>query len=181
MDINRIKPYLFLLLLFPLLGCPWKNNCLDDVAGSEVVDGLMVLSPLQDTFKIGDVVIFEVIIPDSFYFGESKISLISETNDLNPSIIIPQRLGFVNFFNNDLFIIQGEQEKDKNKFRLNYCFEDNLYKLLLRTTFSISGKYWFSASNNIDYGSKSKCNFYRITTNLKGAENGKWLEFVVVE
>ncbi|TVR84754.1 MAG: hypothetical protein EA409_00435 [Saprospirales bacterium] len=182
MAINKSKSYWLLLLLPFLIGCPWGDEkCFDEFERITTIEDLIIITPLKDTFRIGDTVSMEINITDSIYFGEIKVNLLNETNDLSPSIIIPQRLGFINFFNSDLHIIEGEQVEDKNKFRFKYSFEDNLYKLLLVTIFSIEGDYWFSGSNDIVFGKVKDCNFYRITTNLKGAENGKWLEFVVVE
>ena len=183
MDIKRIKPYLFLFLLLPLLGCPWKDYCLDDVAGSEHVDGLMVLSPLQDTFKLGDVVIFEIIIPDSFYFGDNKISLIGETSDEKPMIRVSQGLfddAYNNFFSNELQILHGERANEESVFYLHFCFDDNMYKLRIKVTFISTRNYRFLGRDRIVFGSKKNCNFYSITTNVKGT-TGDWLEFVVIE
>lgn len=181
MDTKKLRFY-SLIFLFPfIIGCPWKDQCLDDVAGADIVDGLIVISPLKDTFKIGDSVSFEINVPDSIDFGNGTISLINETNDQNPLIVISQGLGgFNDFFKNDFIVIHGERVEDKNAFKLYFCFEDNLYKLFIKTTFNKVGKYRFSASNDIVFGSQRECNLYRITTNVNGV-NGQRLEFVVIE
>ncbi len=171
-------------MLVPLLmGCPFEDEkCpFNDWERITTIEDLIIISPLKDTFQIGDKVTLELVINDSIYFGEQLIGLLNETNDLTPSIIIPQRIGFVNFFNNDLSLIHGKQENNKNKFYLEYCFDDNRYKLSIKTRLEIEGDYWFSGSNDVFFGSVKDCNFYRITTNFKGGENGNRLEFVVRE
>lgn len=183
MDTRKYKLWWIILFIPFLMACPWKDNCLDDVAGVEFVDGLMVISPLQDTFKIGDIVSFEVIVPDSFNFGEKRISLIGETSDERPIIRVSQGLfddTYIDFFSNVLLIQHGERVNKDSAFRLHFCFEDNIYKLRIQLTFEIVGQYRFSRRNDIDFGSQKNCNFYSISTNVKGTE-GNFLEFVVIE
>lgn len=181
MDTKKLKLWWLLIVVPFFFGCPWNDECFGDL-GSEYVDGLMVLSPLQDTFKIGDVVVFEVIIPDSFYFGDNKISLIGETSDEKPMMWITQGLGedYNDFFNNDILISKGDRVKDKNTFRLHFCFESHKYKLKIQVNLNIKGKYRFRSYDRINFGSHKNCNSYSIYTNVNGT-TGDWLEFIVIE
>ena len=183
MDTRKYKLWWIILFIPFLMACPWKDNCIDDVAGVERVDGLIVISPLKDTFKIGDIVTFEVIVPDSFNFGDKRISLIGETSDEKPIVWFHQILfndTYIDFFSNVLLIQHGERVNEDSAFRLHFCFEDNIYKLRIQVTFETGGKYRFSRRNDIDFGSKKDCNLYSIRTNVKGTV-GNFLEFVVIE
>ena len=123
----------------------------------------------------------EIQINDTIIIGGKQISLIDKTNDLDPSVIIPQRLGFVNLFDNDLFFKKGFRVEDRNKFHLEYCDLDKAFSLKFKANLSITGNFFFSGRVSIIFGEVKDCNWYRIDTNLKGYGNGNFLEFVEIE
>ena len=163
-----------------LVGCPWKDNCPDDllIVRDTTIKDLLTITPLGDTFKIGDKVVVELTIPDSLYFDEEKISLYEKTGDVFPRLIAGSSL----FFRQELNFSNGSQGKEENWFHLEYMPEESKFSLVINVTLIKPEQYripvWIFGTT---FKGKEKCERYRVDTNIKGFEPGEFYEFVVIE
>ena len=81
------------------------------------IHDILTITPIKDTFHQGEVVVFELIIPDSVLFHDRMVSLFSETGDTQPQLVTDNRL----FINNKLDFYMDFRDRRTIGFILNIC------------------------------------------------------------
>jgi len=179
MGIKKNKLWWLLLAIPFLIGCPFgEDRCFEDFTRVAKIDDLATLRPLKDTFVQGEIMTYELIIPDSIQFHYGWISLYTETNDSNPWLVTGSGL----FLNNLLVFEYGHQGNRNNWFHLDYIPEERVFKLKIMITLKRIGEYQIWAdTNETTFKGKDKCERYRIDTKIKGAVGGRnLLEFTII-
>lgn len=156
------------LLLATLTGCPGEEDCYDYGAIARV-DDLITLSPLQTVYNQGDVVTFKAIIPSTnAYFGE-ELNLFEKTDDFDARL----QASYSNLFlGNNLFFISGSQGEHPNWFNVDYNPNNDNYELEIKITLNKTGNYAINTNDYILFQGDSKCNRYRLDTNILHNEPG---------
>jgi len=160
------------------MGCP-NDKCFDnEIVLATRIDDLITITPLKDTFMQGEVVTFELIIPDSVFFYDNWVSLYQETEDKSPKLITHSEL----FNNNILDFKYGYQGDEKNWFHLEYNPQKKEYLLKVNVELIRLGDYGIAGrTNDTTFKGKEKCTRYIVTTNIKGHQGGGTLiEFTVI-
>jgi hypothetical protein len=167
-----------------LMGCPFgEEKCpFNDWERITNIDNLLMITPLMDTFKLGDEVLVEVAIADSVKIGDEIINLLSETGDLEPLILISQRVDNLNLFDNTMTLVHGEKNSDLDWFYLEYLLDKRMYSLKINIEFLKPGSYsLFAKEARIIFGNQEDCNWYEIRTSLNGVSDEEFFyEFTVV-
>ena len=184
MDTNRLRTWWLLLVLPFLIRCPLgEEQCpFNDWERITNIDNLFSITPIQDKFKIGDEILVEVTISDSVNIGNNIISLLSETSELTPLILISQKVDNLNLFDNTMALVHGIKDNTKDWFYLEYLFNENKYLLKIVIELQKPGNYSiFAKEARILFGKQRDCNWYEVRTNLKGFENHDFFyEFTVI-
>lgn len=162
------------LLLATLTGCPGEEDCFD-MGSTAKVDNLITISPLQTTYNQGDTITFKTTIPaQNNYFGE-PLNLFEKTNDFEPKLTTSSDL----FFNNQLNFIKGRQGNEINWFNILYNPNDGKYELEIKITLNKVGNYSFITNDSFEFQGSTKCNRYRLDTNIEGSNSEGKIEFTV--
>jgi hypothetical protein len=179
MSTNRFKLWWLLLVVPFLIGCPFgEEPCpFNDWERITTIEDLIFISPMKDSFSQGEIVTFELTIPDSIFIYDKVISLNKETGDISPKLITHSEL----FNNNILDFKYGLRGSEKNWFHLEYLPEKEIYSLEVLVSLKRLGEYRIAtATNETIFRGKEKCNWYEVRTRLEGTNGGPFLEFVVV-
>lgn len=163
------------LLLTTLTGCPGEEDCFD-IGSTARVDDLLELTPLQTSYNQGDIITLKVEIPTTNnYFGET-LNLFERTNDFEAQLTTSSNL----FANNQLAFIKGSQGNETNWFNTPYNPENGKYELEIKITLNRLGNYSFITNDSFHFQGSSKCNRYRLDTNILHSEPGPGvIEFTV--
>ena len=138
MDTNTFNLWWLVLVIPLLMGCPFEDDkCFNDWERITTLEDLIVIDPFSDTFFLDQVVKFQLTIPDSIYFLDTKLSLFKETGDQFPKLITDNRL----FLNNSLNFEYGYQGDKDNWFHLEYIPEDEVYTLKILVRFNNTGNF----------------------------------------
>ena len=153
-----------------LTGCPGEEDCNDALGGISRVDDLILLTPLQNTYNVGDVITFKISVPatNDYFYGET-INLLQETNDHKPKITTAYDNLFIG---NQLVFIKGSQGAYVNWFNLAYDDQTNLYELEIKITLNKIGNYILQTNDSVEFQGSSKCNRFRLDTNILHNEPG---------
>ena len=83
MDIRKLHSYWVLFLLPLIMGCPLGDEkCpFNDWERITTIEDMLDISPMKNSFRIGEEVNISITIPDTVYMWNNAISLINETND----------------------------------------------------------------------------------------------------
>lgn len=167
-----------LFLLATLTGCPGEEDCFD-MGSTTRVDDLVTISPFQDVYNIGDIIIYKISIPstNTYFFGE-EIDLFEKTNDYNARIYINPII----FTDNEVTYVRGSIEEYNGGWsNVEYNSENNMYELEIQIKLLRTGLYSFLSGERVVFQGSTKCNRYLIETNIEGwdIENEGKIEFVV--
>ncbi|TVR84755.1 MAG: hypothetical protein EA409_00440 [Saprospirales bacterium] len=180
MGTNRLKLWWLVLVVPFLIGCPFgEERCpFNDWERVTTIEDLITLFAMEDTFNLGEVVTFELTIPDSVFIYDTIVFLYSETGDHSPKLITDNRL----FLNNSLGFEHGYQGDRDNWFHLEFLPEKKKYNLRIMVELSKLGNFELAnASSRVIFKGRDKCNWYEIRTNIKEfSGRGHWITYTVV-
>ena len=179
MQFKFIKIVGLFLLATALMGCPDENNC-DDLNGSITrKDDLILLTPLQTVYNLGDIVTFKISIPatNNYFFNGESINLLQETNDYDPRLTVT----YGNLFTgNQLIFIKGNLSTGNNSFNLIYNNTNQNYELEIKIKLIKLGYYNIYTNDSVEFQGSTKCNRFFIDTNILHSETGLGIiEFTV--
>ena len=183
MDTRRLKVWWILLAIPFLIGCPLgEEKCpFNDWERITTIEDLFKISPIKDTFFVGEKLKLSISIPDSVYMWDRGVSLINETYDFSPIILKTQKIDYLNLFDNHMEFIFGNKGEGRNRFQLEYQSEEQLFKLEVILKFENSGNYSIRAGESrIFFGNQKECTWFEIRTNIKEFEKGDYYEFTVI-
>jgi len=169
MVINILKIITIILFSLVFIGCPNDDyyKCWRKVKK----DGLMIVSPLQETYNQGDTITLKLNIPSvNNYFG-NEINLFLETGGKTPY--------FWDYFmqisgsqeENDIILIKGNRLIPE--FELFYDSVNKVYELEVQIVFNKTGIYSFIPIGTVFFPKKTgtyKCgdSGFIIHTNIQG-------------
>ena len=178
MQFKFLKIVGLFLLATTLTGCP-NEDCNDFGGGISRKDDLILLTPLQTAYNVGDIVTFKVSIPatNNYFFNGESINLLQETNDYEPLLTT----GFLSIFlGNQLLFIKGSQSSEANWFNLIYNNTNQNYELEIKITLNKTGNYYILTNDTILFQGSTNCNRFFIDTNILHNEPGPGIiEFTV--
>ncbi|WP_396192022.1 hypothetical protein [Flavobacterium sp.] len=165
------------LLLTTLTGCSGGDEDCIDYGAIARVDDLLTLLPLQSVFNQGDVVTFKISIPATNNFFGEQINLLENTNDFEARL----QTTYSNLFSgNNLLFVSGSQAEYSNWFNVTYNSINEVYELEIKMTLNKTGSYKIITNDYILFQGDSKCNRYRLDTNILHNEPGPGIiEFTV--
>ena len=170
MQFKFIKIAGLFLLATTLTGCPEEADCNDAGGGISRKDDLILLTPLQTVYNAGDIVTFKISIPatNNYFFNGESINLLQETNDYEPLLITVDNL----FTGNQLTFVKGSQSEKVNWFNLIYNNVNQLYELEIQIKLNKIGNYIIMSSESVEFQGSSKCNRFRLDTNILHSVTG---------
>lgn len=163
------------LLLATLTGCPGEEDCFD-MGSTARVDDLIKIQPLQTTYNQGDFITFKTEIPaQNNYFGE-PINLFVNTNDFEATLSTSYSYLFIG---NELTFLKGSQGNEINWFNVTYNPSTSIYELEINIKLNKIGSYSLYTNDPIHFQGSTKCNRYRLDTNIEGWNSEGKIEFNV--
>ena len=165
------------LLLATLTGCPGGEEDCFDIGSTSRVDNLIKIIPLQSTYDQGDEITIKCEIPaQNEYFGE-PLNLFLKTNDYSARLV---NTSVYLFTDNEVTYLKGSVEAyDGGWSNVDYNPETNYYELEIRVKLNRIGNYSFSTGDYLLFKGSTKCNRYRIDTNVEGWNSDGKIEFNV--
>jgi hypothetical protein len=165
------------LLLATLTGCPGGEEECFDMGSTARVDDLIKIFPLQTTYNQGDVITIKSEIPaQNEYFGE-PLNLFLKTNDYSARLV---NTSVYLFTDNEVTYLKGSIEAyDGGWSNVVYNPETDYYELEIRIKLNKTGNYSFSTGDSFEFQGSTKCNRYRLDTNIEGWNSEGRIEFTV--
>lgn len=165
------------LLLTTLTGCPGGDDDCFDYGATARVDNLITLLPLQSVYNQGDIITLKIIIPTlNNYFGQ-ELNLFEKTNDLNARLVTTSRYLFTD---NQVTYLKGSMEAYNGGWsNIIYNNVTGEYELEIQVKLNRVGNYSFFTDDSIEFQGSSKCNRYRLDTNIAGWNTDGKIEFSV--
>jgi hypothetical protein len=164
------------LLMTTLTGCPGGDDDCFDYGATVRVDNLLKLSPLQATYNQGQIVTFKILIPaTNTYFGE-ELNLFEKTNDYEAFLLTSYSALFTG---NELTFIKGSQGSEINWFNVPYNNITNMYEFEVNIKLNRIGSYVLYTNDYLTFQGSTKCNRYRLDTNIEGWNSEGKIEFNV--
>ncbi len=162
------------LLLTTLTGCPGDEDCFDYGSTARAND-LVSITPFQTMYNVGDVITYKINIPaTNNYFGE-QLNVFEKTNDLNARIYINPII----FLDNEITYLKGSIEAYGGGWS-NVLYNGNgNYELEIKIKLLKSGLYLFNSGEYLEFQGSTKCNRYRLDTNIEGCNSEGKIEFTV--
>lgn len=159
-----------------LTGCPGGDEDCFDYGATARVDNLVIITPFQPTYNVGDIITYKVTIPSSnMFFGES-VNLFEKTKDNNARIHINPII----FNGNEITYTKGSIEAyDGGWSNVSYNNENDNYELEINIKLLRSGLYSFFSGEYLEFQGATKCNRYRLDTNIEGGNSEGKIEFTV--
>ena len=178
MQFKFLKIVGLFLLATTLTGCP-NEDCNDFGGGISRKDDLIILTPLQTAYNVGDIVTFKISIPatNNYFFNGESINLLQETNDYDPRLTVT----YGNLFTgNQLIFIKGNLSTGNNSFNLIYNNTNQNYELEIKISLNKTGNYYILTNDTILFQGSTNCNRFFIDTNILHNEPGPGsIEFTV--
>ena len=164
------------LLLTTLTGCPGGDDDCFDYGSTNRVDNLVKIITLQSTYNVGDIITYKIIIPSSNSFFGEQINLFEKTNDFRARIYINPII----FYDNEVSYLKGSVEAYGGGWsNVLYNSENGNYELEINIKLLKSGFYSFYSGEYIEFQGSTKCNRYRLDTNIEGCNSEGKIEFTV--
>ena len=171
-----LKTASLFLLLATLTGCPGGDDDCFDYGSTTRVDNLLKLTPLQTTYNQGQIVTFKILVPaTNSYFGE-ELNLFEKTNDFEAFILTSYSSLFTN---NEVTFIKGSQGNEINWFNVPYNNITNIYEFEVNIKLNRIGLYVLYTNDYLLFQGSTKCNRYRLDTNIEGWNSDGKIEFTV--
>ena len=176
-----LKNIYFLLFLSPYL---LAIQCFDEECNTlenwelNTYAPLISISPLQESFDVGDTITLRVTVPNSNeYFGE-MINLLESTGDETGLVQLISWEGKADFFlDNNVVFRKGSQGNNPTSFVAPYNSETGNYEFEAEITLNRTGNYTMLADGSVEFGT-SDCPEYLLNMKYIGVESQS-IEFVV--
>ena len=162
-----------------------------DEYGTEAnVSGLIKITPLQETYNVGDVITITATLPSkNNYFATGQVDIHAETNDDNGrfSLAMWQHEGS-SFPGTSLyvdnvveFIEGGIENNTMGVFKMPYFADSDEYRIKYKVTLNRTGNYILIQDNssNIYFQGGSTCNRYFINTDIENNNSIEDITFTV--
>ncbi len=185
----KIGCLFFVLIAFN--GCiPLGAEECDEYGTEANVSGLIKISPLQETYNVGDVITITATLPSkNNYFAIGQVDIHAETNDDNGifSLAMWQHEGS-SFPGTSLyvdnvveFIEGGIENNTMGVFKMPYFAENDEYRIKYKVTLNRTGNYILIQDNssNIYFQGGSTCNRYFINTDIENNNSIEDITFTV--
>ena len=178
MGIKTLKFLGLFLLLTTLTGCPGgdEDDCFD-YGGSTRVDNLIALTPLQTVYNQGDIITIKAeIAAANNYFG-GPLNLFDATNDYQARLVTTSKYLFAG---NQVTYVKGSIEAYEGGWsNVPYNSSTGNYELEIKVQLNKIGVYSFFTDDSFEFQGASKCNRYRIDSNISGWNSQGKIEFTV--
>jgi hypothetical protein len=165
------------LLLTTLTGCPGGDEDCFDYGSTARANDLVSITPLQTTYNQGDIVTLKVTIPAiNTLFGQ-EFNLFEKTGDINARLVTTSRYLFND---NQVTYLKGSIENYEGGWsNVSYNNVTNDYELEILIKLNRTGYYGFITNDSFEFQGSTKCNRYRLDTNIEGCNGEGKIEFTV--
>lgn len=173
---KRLKRILLLLATCVLIvSCfPGEPDC---EGGSEIVENLISITPIQSRFRVNDTLTLACTVPaQNTYFGDFDLNIFRETG--NAQAVWTLINGSQLLRNQELITRKGFF--DAGFFIAVYDAACDCYEFEADLVLNEFGSYTVSTSNNIFFNDLSGCDDYFIETTFPWVNQPNLLEFEVV-
>lgn len=177
MVIKILKRTSLLFVLLILWGCPSLDPCGASVSQEITKSDLITISPLQETYSIGNSVILSMVLPSEQTFSDgTQIDIYQKTQIENEPF---HYSAFHEIFENNTFtVLEGNYENFTPI--LYYYSSENEYRFKFKVTLNELGSYSLYAKAEIYFKDPNDdCNSYGINTNIEGMNENSKIEFIV--